>query len=103
VVPFYTLDLECRMGMSWSYGEAGSQGNRAMSKWIDDEGMENPLHSVSNWEEFDMAAQDVSKEVLDSHQKAIAAFFMRHTKKEITEEGLKRGLNACAINTPPTF
>jgi crotonobetainyl-CoA:carnitine CoA-transferase CaiB-like acyl-CoA transferase len=94
---------ECRDGyVFWSYmgGKPGSQGNRAISKWIDDEGMENPLHSVSNWEEFDMAAQDVSKEVLDMHQKAIAELFMRHTKKEITEEGLKRGLNACVINTP---
>jgi crotonobetainyl-CoA:carnitine CoA-transferase CaiB-like acyl-CoA transferase len=94
---------ECRDGyVFWSYmgGKPGSQGNRAISQWIDDEGMENPLHSVSNWEEFDMAAQDVSKEMLDSHQKAIATLFIRHTKKEITEEGLKRGLNACVINTP---
>jgi crotonobetainyl-CoA:carnitine CoA-transferase CaiB-like acyl-CoA transferase len=94
---------ECQDGyVFWSYmgGKPGSQGNRAMSKWIDDDGMENPLHSVTNWEEFDMAAQEVSKELLDSHQEAIAAFFMRHTKKEITEEGQKRGLNACVIHTP---
>jgi crotonobetainyl-CoA:carnitine CoA-transferase CaiB-like acyl-CoA transferase len=47
-----------------------------------------------------MAAQNVSKELLDAHQDAIRKFFMRHTKKEITEEGLKRGLNACAVNNP---
>jgi crotonobetainyl-CoA:carnitine CoA-transferase CaiB-like acyl-CoA transferase len=94
---------ECKDGyVFWSYmgGKPGSQGNRAISKWIDDDGVENPLHSVSNWEEFDMAAQEVSQELLNSHQEAIAAFFKRHTKKEITEEGLKRGLNACVINTP---
>jgi crotonobetainyl-CoA:carnitine CoA-transferase CaiB-like acyl-CoA transferase len=94
---------ECKDGyVFWSYmgGKPGSQGNRAISKWIDDDGLENPLHSVTNWEEFDMAAQDVSKEVLAAHQDTIRKFFMSHTKKEITEGGLKRGLNACVINTP---
>ena len=28
-------------------------------------------------------------------------FFMNHTKKEIAEEGLKRGLNAASIDSPP--
>jgi len=81
-------------------GKPGAQGNRALSKWIDDEGLENPMSAITNWEEFDMAAQDVSKELLDAQQEAIRKFFMNHTKKEITEEGLKRGLNACAVNNP---
>jgi benzylsuccinate CoA-transferase BbsE subunit len=94
---------QCKDGyIFWSYmgGKPGSQGNRAMSKWIDDDGAENPLRAVINWEEFDMAAQSVSKDLLDAQQEAIRQFFLRHTKKEITEDGLKRGLNACAINNP---
>ena len=94
---------KCKDGyIFWAYmgGKPGSQGNRAMSKWIDDEGMENPLSVVTNWEEFDMAARDVSKNLLDAQQDAIRKFFMKHTKKEITEGGLKRGLNANAINDP---
>lgn len=94
---------ECKDGhIFWSFmgGKPGSQGNRAMSKWIDDDGMGNPLRVITNWEEFDMAAQDVSKDLLDAQQEAIRQFFLRHTKKEITEEGFKRGLNACAINDP---
>jgi crotonobetainyl-CoA:carnitine CoA-transferase CaiB-like acyl-CoA transferase len=94
---------ECKDGyIFWSYmgGKPGSQGNRAMSKWIDDDGMENPMRAITNWEEFDMAAQNVSKDLLDSHQEAIRKFFKKHTKKEITEGGLKRGLNACAVNNP---
>jgi crotonobetainyl-CoA:carnitine CoA-transferase CaiB-like acyl-CoA transferase len=62
--------------------------------------MENPLRSVTNWEEFDMAAQDVSKEVLKAHQDTIRKFFLSHTKKEISEGGLKRGLNASVIEDP---
>ncbi len=94
---------ECKDGyIFWSFmgGKPGSQGNRAISKWIDDDGVENPMREITNWEEFDMATQDVSKDLLDAQQEAIRQFFLRHTKKEITEEGVKRGLNACVINNP---
>ena len=94
---------ECKDGyVFWSFmgGKPGSQGNRAMSKWIDDDGVENPMRVITNWEEFDMAAQDISKDILNAQQEAIRQFFLRHTKKEITEEGVKRGLNACAVNDP---
>ena len=94
---------ECKDGyVFWSFmgGKPGAQGNRAMSKWLDDDGIENPMRLITNWEEFDMAAQDVSKELLDAQQEAITQLFSRHTKKQITEEGLKRGLNACVINNP---
>ena len=94
---------ECKDGyVFWSFmgGKPGAQGNRAMSKWLDDDGIENPMRLITNWEEFDMAAQDVSKELLDAQQEAITQLFSRHTKKQITEEGLKRGLHACVINNP---
>ncbi len=93
----------CKDGyIFWSYmgGKPGSQGNRAISKWMDDEGMDNPLRAIKNWEEFDMAAQDVSREVLEVQQNAIRKFFGRHTKKEILEGGVKRGLNACPVYNP---
>jgi crotonobetainyl-CoA:carnitine CoA-transferase CaiB-like acyl-CoA transferase len=94
---------ECKDGyIFWTFmgGKPGSQGNKAISKWIDDDGMENPMRAITDWEEFDMATQDISKDLIDTQQEAIRQFFLRHTKKEITEEGIKRGLNACAINNP---
>ena len=91
----------CRDGyVFWSYmgGKFGAPANRALSQWIDEDGLENPLKQVANWDEFDMSS--IPQEVLDTHQKAIGAFFMNHTKKEIAEEGLKRGINACVVNSP---
>jgi crotonobetainyl-CoA:carnitine CoA-transferase CaiB-like acyl-CoA transferase len=91
----------CRDGyVFWSYmgGKFGAPANRALSQWIDEDGLENPLKQVANWDEFDMSS--IPQEVLDTHQKAIGAFFMNHTKKEIAEEGLKRGINACVVNNP---
>ena len=91
----------CKDGyVFWPYmgGPGGAPANRALSQWINDDGLENPLNRVTNWDEFDFAT--VSRAELDVQQEAIRKFFMNHTKKEITEEGLKRGINACAINSP---
>jgi benzylsuccinate CoA-transferase BbsE subunit len=79
-------------------GVVGAPANRALSKWIDDDGLENPLNQVTNWDEFYFAKLPQTE--LDIQQEAIRRFFMNHTKKEISEEGLKRGINACAINNP---
>jgi benzylsuccinate CoA-transferase BbsE subunit len=92
---------QCKDGyVFWPYmgGKGGARGNRALSQWIDDDGLENPLNKVTNWEEFDFAA--ISKEELDVHQEAIRRFFSNHTKKEIAEEGVRRGIHASPVNTP---
>ena len=56
------------------------------------------MRAITNWEEFDMATQNVSKDLIATQEEAIRRFFLRHTKREIIEEGVKRGLNACVIN-----
>ena len=92
---------QCRDGyVFWSYmgGKFGAPANRALSQWIDEDGLENPLKEVSDWDALDMAA--ISQERLSLHLRAIAAFFMNHTKEEIAEEGLRRGINACVVNNP---
>jgi benzylsuccinate CoA-transferase BbsE subunit len=91
----------CKDGyVFWPYmgGQGGARGNRALSQWIDDDGLENPLNKVTNWEEFDFAA--ISTEDLEIHHEAIRAFFLNHTKKEIEEEGVRRGIHAGPINNP---
>jgi benzylsuccinate CoA-transferase BbsE subunit len=83
---------------SMSGGMLGAAANLALSQWMDDDGVENPLRQVTNWEELDMAT--IGQETIDTFQAAIGKFFMKHTKREIAEEGLKRGINASVINTP---
>jgi crotonobetainyl-CoA:carnitine CoA-transferase CaiB-like acyl-CoA transferase len=92
---------QCQDGyIFWAFmpGRFGAPANRVLSKWIDEDGLENPLNKVTNWDEFDLTK--ISREELDAHERAIARFFMNHTKKEIAEEGLKRGLNATSIDSP---
>jgi crotonobetainyl-CoA:carnitine CoA-transferase CaiB-like acyl-CoA transferase len=93
---------QCKDGyVFWAFmpGKFGAPANRVLSKWIDEDGLENPLNKVTNWDEFDLTV--ISREELDAHEEAIAKFFMNHTKKEIAEEGLRRGLNATSIDSPP--
>jgi crotonobetainyl-CoA:carnitine CoA-transferase CaiB-like acyl-CoA transferase len=53
---------------------------------------------LADWEEFDMAA--ITKETLDAFVAAIGKIFSKHTKKEIAEEGLKRGIGVSVVNNP---
>jgi benzylsuccinate CoA-transferase BbsE subunit len=92
---------QCKEGyVFWTLtpGKFGAQGNSAMSKWIDEDGLENPLNKVTNWDEFQPAA--LSREELHAYENAIAKFFMNHTAKEIVKEGLKRGINAAPVDCP---
>lgn len=92
---------QCKDGyIFWTLmpGKFGAPANRALSRLIDESGLENPLSKVTNWDEFHPAA--ISREQLDIYQEAIAKFFVNHTVKEIVEKGLKRGINAAPVNSP---
>jgi len=91
----------CRDGyVFWTMmaSAVGAPANRALSKWMDDKGMPNPLRKIDNWEELDMAK--VPDEVVNAMHEAIGEFFLTLTKKEIAEEGMRRGINASVVNDP---
>ncbi len=75
-------------------GPMGAPSNRALSNWMNEEGIENPLKQVIRWEEFDMARIG---EGIKTIEKAIGDFFLTHTKQELEREGLKRGISVTAI------
>ena len=92
---------QCKDGyVFWAFmpGRFGAPANRALSKWIDEDGLENPLNNIPDWDELDISL--ISREEIATYEEAMARFFMNHTKKEIVEEGLKRGLNAASIDSP---
>ena len=91
----------CKDGYVYWYllgGLLGAYSNRALSQWISEDGIENPLKQIANWEEFDRAT--LTEETNAAFEEAIGKFFLRHTRKEITEEGFKRGINAAVVNNP---
>ena len=84
----------------WSMmpGKVGAPANRALSQWMDDDRMENPLNEVKDWERLDREGLNQEKRKL--WERAIGLFFENHTKKEAADEGTRRGINACVANDP---
>ena len=90
----------CKDGyIFWCFvgGPIGAPANRAISRWMDDDGGDNPLREVTDWPSLDMA--DLSVETFNRYEQAIGKFFLGHTTREIRDEGLMRGINASVVNT----
>jgi benzylsuccinate CoA-transferase BbsE subunit len=79
-------------------GWMGAPANKALSQWIDENKIENPLRQIKNWDEFDMGT--ITQEMIDSFDKAISTLFLGYYKKELAEEGLKRGVHIAIVKNP---
>jgi crotonobetainyl-CoA:carnitine CoA-transferase CaiB-like acyl-CoA transferase len=91
----------CQDGYLWHNlmgGKIGAPANRALSEWMDDDGIENPLRKIKNWNTYDRSA--VTPEERAEREDAMEKFFLGHTKKELEVEGRRRGINASVVNTP---
>jgi crotonobetainyl-CoA:carnitine CoA-transferase CaiB-like acyl-CoA transferase len=78
-------------------GRFGAPANQALSDWIDEADLDNPLRGV-DWLRY-------NRSTLDAHtrarwERAIAAFFRTRTRAEIRSEGRRRGINACVVEEP---
>jgi len=87
------LIWECKDGhMSYSIygGHTGAPANRALIKWMDEEGMAPDFLKEKDWENFDITK--ASQAELDQISEPIGRFFLEHTKEEIYEEAIRRRL-----------
>lgn len=90
---------ECKDGfINWTMfaGFLGAKSNAALSQWMTEDGMENPLAEVTDWVNFSMAP--LSAEQLAHWEDCIAKFFKTHTKDEYRVESPKRKLNATVLD-----
>lgn len=77
-------------------GATGAPSNRALVKWMEEEGM--ALDEIKrDWEALDM--HTATQEDFDQLQQPIADFFQQHTQAELYEGALKRGIMFCPVNT----
>jgi len=79
-------------------GVLGARANAALSRWMDEVGMDNPLREVKDWKTLDLPS--VPKEQLDRWEAAIAEFFLGRTKEEIRTEGSRRKISATVLDGP---
>ena len=78
-------------------GRFGAPANAALSRWLDESGVENPLREV-DWSRYDRA--NLPPETRAVWEQAIGLFFRSKTKAEIADEGRRRGINATVLNEP---
>jgi len=89
----------CKDGaVFWMFagGRMRASVNQALAQWMREENFESPFLNISYWESFDVIG--LPKETIDLYQESIGRFFMRFTKKELAEEGFKRGIETCMAN-----
>ena len=78
-------------------GRFGAPANKALSDWIDETGLPNPLRGV-DWLAYNRSTLDpVTRSEWET---AIAAFFRSQTRVRIRTEGRRRGINACVVEAP---
>lgn len=78
-------------------GRFGAPANQGLSDWMDEAGMDNPLHGV-DWLRYNRSTLDPALRLV--WERAIEAFFRTRTKHDIRSEGRRRGINACAVTEP---
>jgi crotonobetainyl-CoA:carnitine CoA-transferase CaiB-like acyl-CoA transferase len=96
--------VKCIWGLAdgWCFhslmtGRFGAPANQALSDWIDEVGLDNPLRGV-DWLRYNRSTLDA--ETRATWERAIAAFFGTRTRAEIRTEGRQRGINACVVEAP---
>lgn len=82
---------------SLASGRFGAPANRALSDWIDEVGLPNPMRGV-NWETYNRSTLDAATRA--EWEAAIERFFRTRTRADIATEGRKRGINAAVVATP---
>lgn len=78
-------------------GRFGAVANQALSDWMDEAGVENPLRGV-DWLSYNRSTLD--PELRSRWEAAIEAFFRTRSKQQIATEGRRRGINACVVAEP---
>ena len=78
-------------------GAFGKKTNRAIVKWMEDENMAPEYLKNFDWAIFDMANQ--TQEMQNLIEAPIASLFLKHTKNELYDEALKRGIMLCPVCT----
>jgi crotonobetainyl-CoA:carnitine CoA-transferase CaiB-like acyl-CoA transferase len=78
-------------------GKFGAPANQALSDWMDEIGVENPLQNV-DWQTYNRST--LAADTRAQWEQAIENFFRTRSKQQIASEGRRRGINACVVAAP---
>ena len=70
-------------------GHLGAQGNRALTEWMDREGLAPEHMKRIDWATFDPQSEGLTEQEYDQMMDALGTFFGRHTKAELYQEAAR--------------
>jgi len=77
-------------------GHIGVRINETLSRWLDEEGLENPYKGIADLAQLDVAT--FSEETRAVFEGAVEKLFLRYTRREITEKALSSNAQAWPVN-----
>ncbi len=89
----------CKDGyVTWAlYGGAGASLGKKLMDWVDSEGFADDFLKDQNWASLDMSKY--TQEMLDRVAVPMTRFFMSHTKADLMEQAIKRGVPVYPVFT----
>jgi len=78
-------------------GQMGAVSNPALTQWMDDEGLASPYMQDLDWPRLNLGATP-QEEVDQGIVQPVAAFFARHTQKELWDQGVRRRVMVYPVN-----
>ena len=82
---------------SYYGGETANRRNLPLIEWMEDEGMADDFLKQCDWEALDLTT--ITQETVDAIEKPTCKFFMTHTKAELLEGAVKRGIIMYPMST----
>jgi len=71
-------------------GRMGLTSNQELVKWMETEGYADDFISQMDWDKLDWSK--VTQDYVDKFQEPVAKFFLTHTKAELLEGAVERGI-----------
>jgi benzylsuccinate CoA-transferase BbsE subunit len=78
-------------------GKSGARTNRALTEYMDEEGMAPASMKEMDWENFDMAS--ATEELFNEFSKHMERFFLAHTKAELFQEAIEKKMTLYPVQT----
>lgn len=78
------------------FGGFRAWSNRALLKWMDEEGMANKFLLEFDWEGWDI--ETTTQDIVDQIEEPIANFFMTHTKAELYKGAIEKRILLFPVN-----
>lgn len=78
-------------------GMAGARENRTLVEWMDSEGMTSDFLKQVDWQNWDI--QQATTEFFEQMETDVGHFFLSHTKAELFDGALKKGIIIYPVST----